>query len=392
MQKGSVLFLTNAYPDFESSYRGIFIRKMALLLQQHGYGISVVTPKIYKESRRTEEQQGIRVYRFPFFSGGKLLIEHDRIPYLRMVLYYLSGFFFTLYAILKHRCGMIHIHWAIPTGLIGVLAGALLRKPFIVTVHGSDFRLAMDRSSLLKRIFVSVCVRATHLHCVSEMMTKEIEKLGIRRKKISTFPMGIDQDFLEVGRERKVSLNYRPVTIVSNRNLLPIYNVSSLIRSIPIVLREEPHVKLLIAGDGAEREKLEKEAENLKVKEFVQFLGRIPHEKMPDLLSQADIYVSTSLYDGTSVSLLEALASGAFPVVTDIPANREWISDGENGFLFPIKKEECLARKILEAIRDPAFVEKSRRLNLSIVKEDALWPVTIDKVKKMYEQVLGLEM
>lgn len=204
--------------------------------------------------------------------------------------------------------------------------------------------------------------------------------------------MGIDQDFLEVGRERKVSLNYRPVTIVSNRNLLPIYNVSSLIRSIPIILREEPHVKLLIAGDGAEREKLEKEAENLKVKEFVQFLGRIPHEKMPDLLSQADIYVSTSLYDGTSVSLLEALASGAFPVVTDIPANREWISDGENGFLFPIKKEECLARKILEAIRDPAFVEKSRRLNLSIVKEDALWPVTIDKVKKMYEQVLGLEM
>jgi len=71
------------------------------------------------------------------------------------------------------------------------------------------------------------------------------------------------------------------------------------------------------------------------LREFVQFLWRIPREKIPDLLNQADIYVSTSLYDATSVSLLEALASGAFPVVTDIPANREWISDGESGFLLP---------------------------------------------------------
>jgi glycosyltransferase involved in cell wall biosynthesis len=61
---------------------------------------------------------------------------------------------------------------------------------------------------------------------------------------------------------------------------------------------------------------------------------------MADLLSQTDIYVSTSLYDGTSVSLLEAMGSGAFPIVTDIPSNREWISPGQNGFLVSVNGEK----------------------------------------------------
>ena len=63
----SILFLTNAYPDFDSSYRGIFIKQMASFLQRDGYKISVVTPKIYKGSSHFEEQKGIKVYRFPFF-------------------------------------------------------------------------------------------------------------------------------------------------------------------------------------------------------------------------------------------------------------------------------------------------------------------------------------
>ena len=102
--KDSILFLTNSYPDFDSSYRGIFIKKMACLLQKESYKICIVTPKIYKNSRYLEEQNGIRIYRFPFLARNKLLIEYGRIPYLRMLLYYISGFFLTLYAIAKNQC------------------------------------------------------------------------------------------------------------------------------------------------------------------------------------------------------------------------------------------------------------------------------------------------
>jgi glycosyltransferase involved in cell wall biosynthesis len=387
--KNSILFLTHAYPDFDSSNRAVFIKKMAHLLQKEGYKISIVTPKIYKKSKYSEDQNGTKVYRFPFFASDKLLIEYKKIPYLKMLVYYISGFLLTLYAAFKHQCHLIHIHWAIPTGLIGVWAGWLLKKPVIVTIHGSDFRMATERSRLVTKIFVYVCQRAKQIMCVSELQEKEMQKMGLRIEKISTFPMGIDESFLEAGRNRGQKINGQSHTVLSNRNLLPLYNLSLFIRAIPAVLKEEPNTKFFVAGDGAERDNLEKEAKNLNVSSFVRFLGRIPHEKMADLLAQADIYVSTSLYDGTSVSLLEAMGSGAFPIVTDIPANREWITTGQNGFLVPVDQEKCLANRIIDAIRNPSLLEKSRIKNPSVVEGKALWSVIIKKVKKVYSELLN---
>jgi glycosyltransferase involved in cell wall biosynthesis len=162
-----------------------------------------------------------------------------------------------------------------------------------------------------------------------------------------------------------------------------------LIRAIPIVLKDEPETKFLIAGDGSERKILEREAESLNINSSLEFLGRVPHEDMPNLLSQADIYVSTSLHDGTSVSLLEAMGSGVFPVVTDIPANREWITNGENGLLVSAYEAESLASKIIHAIRNRELARKSREGNRLIVEQRALWPEYIKKVKDIYVNILN---
>ena len=384
----NILFLTNAYPDFDDSYRGIFVKKMAILLGKEGYKITVVTPKIYRESRFFEKKDGINVYRFPFFSGNKLLIEHEKVPYLRMVLYYLSGLILTGYVILRWKCNLIHAHWAIPTGLIGVLGGSLLRKPLIVTIHGSDFRIAMGGSALLKKIFLFVCQKARHVTCVSELMKKEIEALGVEGRKMLTFPMGVGETFLEKGWKREVAQKRGPFTIISNRNLQTIYNISQLIRAVPIVLREEPETRFLVAGEGPCRESLEGEVKSLNVDSSVRFLGRVPHEKMPDILAGADIYVSTSLHDGTSVSLLEAMATGAFPIVTNIDANGEWISDSQNGFLVPVGDEAFLAGKIIEAIRNKRLVEQACEKNRKIVAKRACWGANIEKVTDLYRYAL----
>ncbi len=385
----SILFLTNAYPDFELSNRGVFIKQMGSFLREGGYHITVVTPKIYRKSAYAEAQGSTKVYRFPFFARDKLLIEYRRVPYFRMLLYYISGFFVTVYAVLRKRCDLIHVHWAIPTGLIGVWAGKLLKKPVVVTVHGSDFRMATERFSFLTRIFLYVCRQANQIICVSELQKREIQKMGVKAEKISTIPMGIDQRFSEAGRKRGQKSSDQSHKVLSNRNLLALYNVSLLIRTVPEVIKEEPRTEFLIAGDGSDRKNLEKEACSLNLGSSVQFLGRVPHEEMPDLLSQADIYVSTSPCDGTSVSLLEAMGSGAFPIVTDIPSNREWISNGENGFLVPIDEEKPLAEKILEAIRDQHLREESRAKNFALIKERGLWPVTIEKVRQVYGVALN---
>lgn len=83
----SILFITNAFPDTASSHRGIFIKKLASLLHEEGHRVSVVAPKIYKASRLFEVQGGVKIYRFPFFAGNKPLIEYEKIPYLKMIVY-----------------------------------------------------------------------------------------------------------------------------------------------------------------------------------------------------------------------------------------------------------------------------------------------------------------
>ena len=380
-----IVFLTNAYPDFESSYRGIFIKKLATLLQKEGYQISVVTPKIYKKSRYFENQDGIKVYRFPIFARNKLLIEHTKIPFLRMILYYFTGFLLTIYVVIKNRSSVIHVHWAIPTGLIGILVGSILKKLLIVTIHGSDLRMALEKSGFIRKIFIYVCRHASHLNCVSHGQKKEMESLGFNSDNISIIPMGVDEVFLEEGKNRENTGNQRPFTILSNRNLLPIYNVSLLIRAIPLVLKEEPGTKFLFAGEGSEKRNLESEVERLNVGPSVQFLGRVPHQEMPHLLSQSDIYVSTSFYDGTSVSLLEAMAAGVFPIVTNISSNWEWIVNGENGFLVPKGEETTLAKKIVEAIRNQRLLKEASEKNLRIIQERAYWKNNIKKITSLYQ-------
>jgi glycosyltransferase involved in cell wall biosynthesis len=144
----------------------------------------------------------------------------------------------------------------------------------------------------------------------------------------------------------------------------------------------------VIAGDGPERERLERQANELKMGSSIRFLGWVRHEEMADLLLNAEIYVSTSLEDGTSVSLLEAMASGAFPIVTDIPSNREWIKDGENGFLIPVQDERKLADRIIEAIRNPELMEKTRDRNREMIKERAYWERNVRKVVEIYGHIL----
>ncbi len=385
MSKESILFLTGAYPDFDSSYRGIFIKKLAALLREEGYQISIVTPKIYKRSPSYEEKNGIRVYRFPFFSENKSLIQYRKIPYFRMILYYMTGFLVTLYVTLKNKCDLIHVHWAIPIGLIGALTGLLVQRPLIVTIHGSDHRMAAERSGFFKRIFLFVCTRAEHVHCVSNSMKKEIEIWGIEEGKISAFPMAVDGSFLQVGKNRKFKGKDEPLTVLSNRNLHSLYNVSLLVRAIPHVIKKNSEWRFVIAGEGPERPDLENQAKNLNINRYITFLGNVPHEEMSCLLGSADIYVSTSNSDGTSVSLLEAMASGAFPIVTSISSNQKWVSDGENGFLVPLENEVFLAEKIMEARQNIALRKKASQKNIEIIEDRAEEKKNTSKMIGIYE-------
>ncbi len=120
--------------------------------------------------------------------------------------------------------------------------------------------------------------------------------------------------------------------------------------------------------------------------EVVHFAGRLSQAQQPAYYHAADLYVSPSHSDGSSISLLEAMACGRTVLVSDIPSNREWVEDGMNGRLFVDGSEADLTAKLVEMVRDPGQYDY-RRLAHVTATERADWRRNFTKLLQAYEMV-----
>jgi glycosyltransferase involved in cell wall biosynthesis len=262
----------------------------------------------------------------------------------------------------KIKPDLINAHFVPNYGLIGVRLGF---KPVVVSVWGSDILVSAQKSLLHRRRASWVLKKADWLTSDSAYMTEEMIKLGADRQEISIFPMGPAQIFLNI--PRKKLKEKQELTVISTRRLEPVYNLQLLIMAIPIVIsRIQQKMKFIIVGEGAQRKELEYLVASQNLSDIVKFTGGVSEEELVRLLATADIYISTSVSDSTSVSLLEAFACGLIPIVTDIPGNREWVENGVNGFLVPNDEPEALAQRIIEVCNDftakQNIVDYNRRL------------------------------
>jgi glycosyltransferase involved in cell wall biosynthesis len=178
--------------------------------------------------------------------------------------------------------------------------------------------------------------------------------------------------------------------IISTRHLEELYDVEALVRAVPMIRREVLDVRVVICGDGPLRHQLRRLADELVGGGTIVFRGALPFSDLALELRQADIYVSTSRRDGLSLSLLEAMAIGVFPVVTDIPANRQLIVDGRNGFLVPCGDAETLARRVLDALKFPELRRSAAQLNRVYVEREADRRVILGQFETRYQELLAL--
>jgi len=384
----SVCLLTNAYPDFPDSSRVVFIRQLAGLLSERDMEVSVVAPRIFAGSKPREREGAIEVRRFASFLENKLLVQYERTPVFRLTGYMAAGALAAIRCVRERKCDLIHAHWVIPAGLIALVAGRICRKPVVVTAHGSDLLVVPGRSGLIGKLVKYVLGHADAVTSVADHLTGLIAEMGIPREKVLTFPMSVPTESFAPEGDAQVGWEGKAV-IFSNRSLYPLYNVETLVRATPAILEKTPNAQVVIAGEGPEREKLASLASELGVSDRVEFIGMIPHERMPEYLRGASVYVSTALSDGASVSLLEAMACGTFPVVADIPANREWIDDGSSGLLFPPEDPDALAERISQCISQADLRNGAREINVGLVERKACWSSNVERLLELYAKVLA---
>jgi glycosyltransferase involved in cell wall biosynthesis len=177
--------------------------------------------------------------------------------------------------------------------------------------------------------------------------------------------------------------------VVSVRQLEPLYEVATLVEALPAVRAAVPALTVTIAGDGPERGALSARVAALGLADCVRFVGRVAHDRLPALLGEAAAYVTTSRSDSTSISLLEAMASGPTPVVSDIAGNREWLRDGETARFFPVGDAGALAAALVAVLRDDEFRRAARLANRARVEHEGDFAANVGRIELRYASLVG---
>lgn len=276
---------------------------------------------------------------------------------------------------------LVNAHFVPNYGFIGAL---LKLHPLVISTWGSDVLISPGKSWLHKRRAEYILRKADLVTADAEVSAFAVCKLGVERWKVVVNPMGLEKSLL--GWQKKKGKPY--LLVLSNRKLEPLYNVATLLKAIPLVIEKTRRdVKFIILGEGSQKSHLAGLARKLKVESHVEFKGVVPKVMLLKYYLDSDIYVSTSLSDSTSVSLLEAMNFGLIPVVTDIPGNREWIGDRKNGFLFPTSNPKALAERIIYLINEFVHWADFRERNNSIIRSRAVWE---DNMKTIEDQFCKL--
>ncbi|MHB8104031.1 MAG: glycosyltransferase [Dehalococcoidales bacterium] len=287
------------------------------------------------------------------------------------------------------RPDVVDAHFVIDNGLLAACSGF---HPFIATGWGSDIMFFPWRNFLWKSIATFVLKRADRIFCNSDYMGRRMLSLGAKPDKV--FRINHGADIAKFGQHRrdesikeKLGVAGHPV-VISMRHLKPLYNVEMLIKAVPLVLERAPQTRFILASDGELRGSLEQLAAALGVSDSVKFIGYVPHDDIPGYLATSEIYVSTSRSDSSSQGMQEAMASGLAPIVTELPDNHEWITDGENGFIVPQDDHKTLAEKIVTLINNPKMREEFGKKSRQKIEDIDDYIKEMGKVEKLYEDLI----
>ena len=210
-------------------------------------------------------------------------------------------------------------------------------------VKGARMRMYRGVDGLFRRFF------ADRIVAVSEELNQALSK-GELSNKLCCIPNGIPAALPQLSVNAKLSSSTKTIAVVSR--LVSVKNIQVFIRAIPKMLDYRSDLRFLVIGDGPEKDFLQLLANELGVKQHVEFTGHICD--MDSIWPKIDIYVLCSRHEGLSIALLEAMAHGVLVIATSVGGNTEIIQNRGNGILIPTNSSVAIAKNCLELLKTPA--------------------------------------
>lgn len=331
------------------------------------FDIEVLCLRASGEFVQDVERLGIRVMLLPQKSQGT-----DYLSFLKVA------------RILRDRkIDVIHTHNTQPFidgALGGLLAGV---RTIVHTDHARQFpdkRRYMFAEWLLSHAVYRVV--GVSGDTSKNLVTYE----KISPKKIVTIRNGVDGHSYQapidtIPKRRQLGLPSSAPIIGLGARLTEQKGISFLLRAIPALLREQPELVLVVAGDGPVRGDLEGEAHRLGIASHIHFIG--PRTDMPEIIRLFDVYVLPSIWEGLPMVLLEAMASGCPIVATDVGGNPDAVRHGYNGYLVPARDHSALASALARLVSDRALREEFGRNGRTLFERE----FSAAQMARRYEQL-----
>lgn len=286
--------------------------------------------------------------------------------------------------LLSVRPDILHSMYATSYGITGALA---FYKPYVMTPFGSDILVSCRSSRLIRTLVRWALGRADWITVSSVQMKEEIVRMGLPADEVAMIPFGIDPSVFY--RDEKIAKS-SVFQFLSTRNFEPIYNHALFIQALALLKQENPSFRVRMLGKGSQEQEIRQLVHDQGLVSQVDFLGHVPQADIATLLNESHVYVSFSLSDANHVSLNEAQACGVIPVVTDIPANQQWITHGYNGFLTSLTDPVDVKDKLLKVMSEYDVLKKEMiPINEAIVAEKAIWNHNMAQVEQKYQEILN---
>lgn len=356
-----VCIVTTAFPRWPGDGRGTFILDAARALRAQGAQVRVIA--MHSPGAKTREMMdSIEVIRPRYLwperlevlqkEGGGLPIVWRRSYLARLAI--LPFGLAHILAVVRHarNTDIIHANWTLSAAAAWV-GQFLHRRPFVVTIHGSDIFQAV-RLPFVARLTRIVLKQSSRVVAVSRSLADTAIALGLPAGLVDIVPDGVDTDWF-----RPASAEREPL-IMYVGSLIERKGLRFLIQAMPEVLRRFPRYKLIIVGEGPQWAELAHLARSLAITEQVIFTGAQTPAQVSQWMQRARLFVLPSVEEGLGVVLLEALACGTPCVATRVGGIPDVLSS-EVGFLVPPADHIALADAVTALLENPDLWE-----NLSV--------------------------
>jgi glycosyltransferase involved in cell wall biosynthesis len=329
--------------------------------------------------------RGDEVHVISFRSARLSGVEcHPVAPPLGMKLGYVLAIPRVRQLIRRIKPDILHAHYATSYGLLGATASF---HPFVLSVWGDDILEAPRQSRLLKWLVVNNLRRADHVTATSRVMAAEVARY-LPGKPVHTIPFGIDTDLFRPGPDRR-ALDAPVVGIV--KLLRQEYGVQYLLEAFARIAAEFPAARLRIVGDGPLRGRLEALAADLSIAGRTDFVGAVPHHRVPEQLAQMDVFVMPSLRESFGVAALEASACALPVLATRVGGIPEVVADGQTGFLVSPADALALVAKLRILLQDACLRTRLGDQGRQFVLQHYRWDDTAGRMAGLYSSILESE-